>query len=159
MKKIILFISLFPYFLFMFFTSCDSKRVFEENIAISDAVWDIDEKITFEIEVKDTITSHNFYINVRNTGAYPYSNIFIFINSTFPDGGKARDTVECTLADASGRWLGDGSGDIFDNQILFKKGVRFPHSGKYIFEYEQAMRMEHLPFIMDVGMRIEKEIR
>lgn len=139
------------------FVSCDSKKVFDENKKISDEVWDADEKISFEVTITDTITPHNFYVNVRNSDGYPYSNIYIFINTVFPDGKSSRDTLECILADETGKWLGDGLGDIWDNQILFKKNVRFPLSGKYTFVMEQAMRTEHLPLILDVGLRIEKQ--
>ena len=82
---------------------------------------------------------------------------YLFPQLDDPLGGAyARDTIECILADNSGKWLGEGSGDIWDNQILFKKGVRFRKTGTYRFTLEQAMRVENLPLIMDVGMRIEK---
>lgn len=137
--------------------SCDSKKVFDENQKISDEVWDANEKISFDVNVTDTITPHNFYVNVRNSDGYPYSNIYIFITTIFPNEKSSRDTLECVLADETGKWLGEGIGDLWDNQILFKKHVRFPLSGKYTFVMEQAMRTEHLPLILDVGLRIEKE--
>jgi gliding motility-associated lipoprotein GldH len=67
-----------------------------------------------------------------------------------------RDTVELTLADASGKWLGSGMGDIWDNRVLFKQSFRFPEKGTYQFALEQAMRVDPLPQVMDVGIRIEK---
>lgn len=148
----------FSFFALVFFiSSCDQKRVFEKNTPISEGIWNMDEKPSFEIDVKDTISSHSFYINLRNSGAYPYSNIFVFVETLFPDSSKARDTVECFLADNAGKWLGKGSGDIWDNQILFKKGVVFPRSGQYKFILQHGMRTDELKEIMDVGLRIEKE--
>ena len=141
---------------FIFLISCDSSRVFEQNKEISQSVWDQKNKVTFQVEIKDTIFPHNVYINVRNAGMYPFSNIFLFITTTLPDGKTARDTAECILADKEGKWLGSGLGDIWDNQILFKKDVHFPQAGVYQFEFEQAMRTNLLPGIMDVGIRIEK---
>ncbi len=137
--------------------ACDSKRVFEKNIEIPNGLWNSKNKARFEVDITDSLTPHNFYINVRNAGAYPYSNIYLFLETEFPDKVYARDTIECILADNSGHWLGSGSGDIWDNQILFKKGVKFRKVGKYIFTIEQAMRVANLPMIMDVGMRIEKQ--
>ena len=61
-----------------------------------------------------------------------------------------------TLADDKGQWLGDGMGDIWDNRALFRERMRFPQSGLYTFEIEQAMRQNPLPQIMDVGLRIER---
>ena len=151
MKKIMLFlISL------MVFSACDDNRVFEENVGIPDNVWNQSFVPKFEIDIQDTMSYHNFYINVRNADGYPFRNLFMFITSTTPNQAPIRDTFECILADEQGRWLGDGLGDIFDNQILVKKGVRFPKAGTYTFEIEQGMRMEDLPLIMDVGIRVEK---
>jgi gliding motility-associated lipoprotein GldH len=64
--------------------------------------------------------------------------------------------VQIILADERGKWLGKGLGDIWDYQQLYKENVRFAQKGEYIFEYEQAMRLEKLPFILDVGLRVEK---
>jgi gliding motility-associated lipoprotein GldH len=136
--------------------SCDPRRVFDENKTLPDNIWERSNKVIFKVPITDTISPHNVYINVRNADGYPYGNLYLFVHSTFPDGRKITDTLECTLADANGKWLGDGAGDIYDNQILFKRNVRFRQSGTYIFELEQAMRLEKLPLLMDVGIRIER---
>jgi len=60
------------------------------------------------------------------------------------------------LANEKGKWLGSGIGDIYEIQIPYKKNVRFPYPGKYSFTFEQAMRIEELSFVYDVGLRIEK---
>ncbi|MEO6883618.1 MAG: gliding motility lipoprotein GldH [Bacteroidia bacterium] len=155
-KKIFFRTAFFLGLILITFSSCDKNRVFEQNQKIPDDTWDAKNVLKFQVNITDTVTPTNFYVNIRNTDNYPYRNIFLFITTRFPDGGKATDTLECTLADQNGKWLGSGLGDIWDNQILFKKNVRFPHTGNYIFEYQQAMRAEQLPEIMDVGLRIEK---
>jgi gliding motility-associated lipoprotein GldH len=139
------------------FTACDSKRVYEQNIDIPEYIWDKDNPVYFDVEIKDTVSLHNVYINIRNASGYAYSNLYLFLDTKYPNNSMSRDTIECILADPSGNWLGDGSGDIWDNQILFKKNVRFKQIGTYKFRYEQAMRMPKLPMIMDVGLRIEKQ--
>lgn len=142
--------------LLIFFASCDSKRIYEKNIEIIGNTWDDSQKIKFEVAVTDTVSGNNVFINLRHAGFYPYSNLFIFIKTTFPNGKVTRDTAECILADDKGKWFGEGLGDLWDARILFKRNVRFSQSGTYIFEYEQAMRIEKLPGVMDVGLRIEK---
>jgi gliding motility-associated lipoprotein GldH len=137
--------------------SCGDQRFFEEYVSIPGAEWKASERARFEVAIEDTAAHYDFFINIRNTGAYPYSNLFMFINTYFPDGRASRDTVEIFLADAEGRWLGQGSGGIWDNRVLFRRNVLFPMSGTYRFEIEQAMRLETLPEIMDVGLRIEKK--
>lgn len=137
--------------------ACDSKRVYEQNVDIPDYIWDKENPIYFDVPIVDTVSLNNVYINIRNASAYGFSNIYLFLDTKYPDNTISRDTIECILADQAGKWLGDGSGDIWDNQILFKKNVRFKQIGTYKFRYEQAMRMPKLPMIMDVGLRIEKQ--
>ncbi len=136
--------------------SCDSQVVFEKNIKLDDNRWAQGNVIRLETEIKDTLSPMNMYINIRNAGGYQFSNLFIFLTTTTPENVKARDTLELILADESGKWKGDGMGDIFDNRILFKKNFHFPVKGTYTFELEQAMRVDPLPQIMDAGIRIEK---
>jgi gliding motility-associated lipoprotein GldH len=136
--------------------SCDPNRIFEKNIRIPDGIWDRNNPVRFEVVVEDTITPHNLYINVRNTGMYPVSNLYLFVTTIAPSGHTIKDTVQVILADERGKWLGKGLGDIWDYQKLYKEQVRFAQKGEYIFEYEQAMRLEKLPFILDVGLRVEK---
>ena len=154
MQKILIYIlAIFGLFTFI---SCDRNRVFEENKNIPENLWYINNKVTFDINITDTVSANNLYINVRNSGSYSYSNLFVFLTTYLPDNTASKDTLECTLADASGKWLGSGLGDIWDNKILFKRDFRFPQKGKYRFEMVQGMRINPLPLIADVGLRIEK---
>ncbi len=144
-------------FLFLIFlSSCDRNVVFEKNVKLPGNKWEMNNIIKLDAEIKDTISLHNIYINVRNAGGYQFSNLYLFLSTRTPKGEDARDTIELTLADVRGKWLGNGSGDIWDNRILLKQKFRFPESGMYHFEIQQAMRINPLPQIMDAGMRIEK---
>ena len=138
------------------FAACDKDIVFEKNISITDYRWDQNNVVNLEADIKDTTSLHNIYINIRNASGYQFSNLFLFLNTSTPNGTVARDTVELMLADESGRWLGSGLGDIRDNRILFKANYRFPQAGVWKFGLQQAMRVNPLPDIADVGLRIEK---
>ncbi len=138
------------------FTSCDSTVIFEENVSMDKAVWSAAYPAHFEFEMKDTTTLHNFYVNLRNGENYGYSNIFFFVELEFPNGKKSVDTVECFLADPTGKWLGTGAGDIFDNRFLYQHGKQFPIAGRYKVDIYQGMRVENLPGIYDVGFRLSR---
>jgi gliding motility-associated lipoprotein GldH len=137
--------------------SCDSRRFFEENKIIDKSVWNNKDKAIFNVLITDILSSYDFFINLRNSGDYQYSNIYLFLKTVFPDGKVARDTIECQLADYDGKWLGSGISNLKFNRFLFRKGVRFPQKGQYVFEVEQAMRVNDLKGISDIGIRIEKE--
>lgn len=138
------------------FTSCDNNVVFEENKTIENATWGEKEPVHFEFEVKDTTTLHNFYINLRNTEKYAYSNLFVFVELEFPNGKKSIDTVECYLADRTGKWTGGGMGSLYDNRFLYQQKKQFPMAGRYDVHIYQAMRTPELEGINDVGFRLTR---
>jgi gliding motility-associated lipoprotein GldH len=136
--------------------SCNQDVVYERNERIPGYEWNRYHIPVFEVEIADTSDPHNLLINIRNTGQYPRSNLFLFISATAPGGAFTRDTLELTLAEPSGRWKGKGYGSIWQNRFIYKQNVRFPVKGVYRFEVEQAMRIDDLPGITDVGLRVEK---
>lgn len=149
-------IFLISFLIILFFSSCDSNRVYDENISFENTNWDRNKPVSFKIEISDTISQNQFFINIRNTTDYKYSNLYLFIRTQLPDGNISKDTVECILADINGKWLGNGLGSLKENNILLKNNLVFPETGTYIFEFEQAMRVENLQGIADIGIRIEK---
>jgi gliding motility-associated lipoprotein GldH len=146
-------------FLVFLMASCDSKRFFEENKTIETGVWLNTKAPSFTVNITDTLARYDLYLNVRNDGVYPYSNLYLFIHTTLPGGKTATDTVECQLADPDGKWRGSGLGNLKFNRFLFQRAMVFPHKGIYRFELEQAMRVKELKGIRDVGIRIEKQAR
>jgi gliding motility-associated lipoprotein GldH len=138
-------------------TSCDPGRVFEEHVALKKGIWNVRNEIPFNVTISDLVSRYNVYLNVRNGQEYPYSNLYLFMNTTSPDGNIARDTIELTLADYDGRWLGSGMGSVKFSRFQFQKGFKFTQGGNYRFTFEQAMRVNDLKGIYDIGLRIEKQ--
>ncbi len=130
--------------------------MFSEYKTFSNGEWFATEKAVFDLEITDTQTLNNIYLMLRHSEAYPYNNLFVFVTTKYPDGKVITDTMEVVLANQKGEWLGNGMGDIFDFKVPIKKNVRFPLGGKYQFSFEQGMRVNPLPMIMDFGFEIEK---
>ena len=152
-KKCLLMLTLFVGLL----VSCDSNRVYDENVVVENNGWVSGNKMRFDVVIPDNNLRYNVYLKVRNAPEYTYSNLFLFFTTTCPDGRMSRDTLELTLADFDGRWLGSGMGSVKYSKFLFRKGLKFPLAGKYRFELEQAMRVRELKGIRDIGLRIEKQ--
>ncbi len=139
---------------------CSEPPVFQADVPIADGRWDRQVKPTFAFDIADTVNKHDVFIDVRHTGEYPYSDLFLFVDLTGPGGRAARDTVECLLAEPSGKWYGKGLGFIFADRyqakVLYKLGNRFPASGRYSITLEQAMRTDTLIGVLDIGVSIER---
>jgi len=93
---------------------------------------------------------------VRHSEVYPFNNLIVFVTTKYPDGKVLTDTMNVILANDKGEWLGSGVGDIFDFKVPVKKNIRFPLGGKYQFIFEQGMRSDPLPMVLDFGFEIEK---
>jgi gliding motility-associated lipoprotein GldH len=144
------------FILAVFLSSCNKNVVYSKYITFDNNEWYAKNKATFDMEIVDSQSLHDVNLMVRHADSYPYSNLYLFLTTKYPDGKTTVDTLECILANTKGEWLGNGAGDIFDLTIPLKKNVRFPLTGKYEFSFEQAMRTDPLPLIMDLGMEVKK---
>lgn len=136
--------------------SCNGNVVYSQYKTFSNNEWSSKDKAVFDIEITDTENLNNINLMVRHADSYPFSNLFLFVTTKYPDGKIMTDTMELVLANQKGEWHGSGAGDIFDFKVPVKKNVRFPLAGKYQFTFEQAMRVDPLPLVMDFGFEIEK---
>lgn len=144
--------------LMLVIASCDNARVFDENKAIENNNWHYKTRVPFDVRIKDTSKLYNVYVNLRVDADYKYSNIFMWVHTTNPDKKTDQRRVEIRLADESGKWLGNGLGDIYDYQFPAFKKVKFPQQGFYKFELEQNMRDDTLMHVKAAGIRVEEVI-
>jgi len=150
--KIMLFVGIFMFVA----QSCDRKKVYDRYEKLENHTWKAENILTHDVNIQDTLSANNVFLNIRHSNDYPYRNMFMFISITDPSGQFKKDTVEVFLADEKGKWFGSGIGDVFQNKIPLLVNVRFQHQGVYTFEIEQAMRQNQLPGVLDIGLRIEK---
>ena len=151
MKKTVL-LSLFALLL----AGCTSTS-FNKRTVIPEAEWRQKNRVAFDVPIDDTLNGYVFGIGLRHLENYRYSNLFVFLHTRLPNGNLTHDTIECTLATPEGRWLGKSSGSMRDLLVPLNESLRFPLTGTYHFEIEQAMREPVLKGISDIGLYIEKQ--
>ncbi|CAG5077183.1 gliding motility lipoprotein GldH [Parvicella tangerina] len=149
---------LFPVLLtFILMTSCtDGDIMMEDTTPIAGQQWNAQDTIMFSFEIEDTTSYFDFFMNLRTTTSYEYANCFVFATLESPTM-LAVDTINIPLADpSSGRWLGEVSGSMVENHVLFMKNVRFHELGEYKIRFVQGMRDNPLGEISDVGLTVKK---
>ncbi|PQJ77142.1 gliding motility lipoprotein GldH [Polaribacter glomeratus] len=149
--------------LFLFLVSCNDKIEFTQYKSVSSSSWQANKNISFEFDVVDTILPKDLFINIRNTNAYPFSNLYVITELNFPNGNKIVDTLQYEMTDETGAFLGKGFAEIKENKLYYKEQKVFPKSGKYLLNIRHAMRkngaVNVIPFlegVQDVGLSIEK---
>jgi len=140
---------------FLGLISCSDRALMDQNKAIENKLWFNKQLPEFTVDIKDSSIPYNLYLNLRNTIDYPFSNIYVLVQQKNPDSTKKTYRVKVILANREGLWLGNSAGILFTHQVRFLKNYYFPKAGAYSFQLEQNMRLDPLPGINDVGLRLE----
>src|SRR6267154_2934586 len=138
---------------------CDSRRVFENNIEFRNRNWKIAEHVHFEFQIADTSGKYNLLMNIRNSLDYPYARIFVNYDLQKQDSTSLnkRMIAEYLFDQNTGKPFGtSGIGDIYDHQFPILKNYSFEKAGAYKITLNQFMRMDTIPGILAVGIRVEK---
>jgi gliding motility-associated lipoprotein GldH len=146
----------------LFFSACDNSRVYEKNHDFENRAWLAKDTPVFEFNIPDTVLSYNLYCNIRNSVAYPFSRIFVTYYLKDSSGMLIqKKLIDQMLFDPkSGEPHGtSGLGDIFDHQAPVVTNYKFRHAGLHKIKFEQFMRMDTLPGIMAVGVRVEQVVK
>lgn len=139
--------------------SCgDKNTLYNAYEDIEDGQWFVNKKYMFRFEVTDTTQAYNLYYLVRNAQQYPYYNLYLTRELKGPDGKNLLVRLdEMYLSDeTTGKPRGSGLGDLYDHKFVFQRNYRFPKSGAYTFTIAQSMRQNPLPFVMGIGLSVEK---
>ncbi len=139
-----------------FLMACTSNKVYDSFESIPGSIWSYNKPLEFKVPMNDTNQVYNIYLNLRHKSLYQMSNLFLFVTTKAPSGDMVKDTVEFILADPSGKWYGNGLGDLLTYKRIYKRNIRFGQKGVYTFDLQQAMRVNDLPHITDAGICIEK---
>lgn len=137
-------------------SGCLSSPFYQNEESLPGNTWPYQYRPSFKFEISDTSSYYNLYFLIRHTEAYPFENIWVWVYAKQPgDSTFEKTRIEIPLAERSGKWLGRGMGEIWEQRMpialdkTFKKGV-------YEVRFEQNMRVNPLPEVLHVGLRIEK---
>lgn len=136
-------------------SSCNNAVFYSDSHSIEGKTWSMFNPERYDITIEDSLQYYDFYVDLRIRDNYKYSNLFLFITTTFPDGSIAKDTLECPIADAEGKWFGKHSGTMVDYRFPLCRKVRFPNLGTYHFDIVHGMRDNDLEGVKNLGLRME----
>ena len=140
----------------MILSACDTKRLYETNTPVANQNWSYDDIKSYTVNVADTNTHYNIYINVRHSFLFEWRNIYVQVNTVLPDGKKLEKRVNLPLSETDGKWFGSCLGDNCDIPIMIQHDAKFPQVGKYTFTIRQDMRVNPLINIKSIGLRVER---
>lgn len=141
-------------------TGCLPSPYYQKEYPMLQNAWQYQNKPSFKFNITDTTAVYNLYFLVRHTEAYPYSNIWIWVYTKQPgDSSFQKSRIEIPLAEPSGKWLGRGMGEIWEQRMPITRNdnpMEFKKPGMYEIRFEQNMRINPLPEILQIGLRVER---
>lgn len=143
-------------------SSCENNTLYHTYRAIQgDLGWYRSDSLDFDLPSGLPPSAYTLEIGIRNTGVYPYKDIWLAVMQVSGDGvwGGTADTLHLYLADEKGRWDREGSvGGYYQSTFVCEKPfvVGTDSSGRSL-RVVHVMQDDPLPGISDVGIRLLKK--
>jgi gliding motility-associated lipoprotein GldH len=146
------------FFVLLSCAGCIPSPYYQKQEAIPANAWNYQFKPLFRFDIQDTTVKYRTYFIVQHTQAYPFCNLWMWLYIKTPgDSVIKKERINITLADPSGKWLGRGMGAIYEERVGINFGDQIPFNrrGTYEVALEQNMRVNPLPEVLHVGLRVE----
>lgn len=141
-------------------SSCRPSPQYQEHFTVPGGAWNMAYQPLFHFVIDDTASAYQLFLLIRHTDAYPFSNIWVNMDTKAPGDtvfGKVR--FEVPLAAPSGQWLGRGFGELYEQRVPITSADRpafFARRGGYTVRLTHDMRRNPLPEVYNVGLSLEK---
>ena len=138
-------------------SACNGQTVYHAYQSLPEQGWLRTDTLCFSVAVPDSLTYYRLCIEIRNRHDYPYRNLSLSVGCDTPAGTTPlpADTLQLTLADANGRWVGTGWSGLY--QTSFAAGsIRIGSPGTYLLKIAYTLPDDVLQGINDVGIKLRK---
>lgn len=138
--------------------ACAPNQVIEQADSLPNAMWAYQDTIWVEASIEDTATAYDLYLAIRHNQDYPYSNLWVHVQTFYPSGATGLLKEQLFIGNnEEQRWNTECMHDICNGLLPIVQGVRFSEMGDLRFAITHIMRTNPLPGVMDVGLRIERQ--
>lgn len=139
----------------MLLFSCADDSLYDQSYDFKGGVWNNQDTAAFYVDVENINVNYNFFLTLRTTKKYKYSNLWVKVIIESPDHSKSIMAQRIDIANPDGSWRGKVSGSIIENRLHYKTNA-FPIEGQYVFKLVHAVEQPNIEEVLDIGMRIEE---
>ena len=141
----------------LLFVGCNANRTYERFHTLP-AYWHKDDGQRFVFEIKEEEVAYNLVAQFKQDIDYPnYNFYFQYSLKSETDSLLSQELKEVVFFEPkTGKPLGSGIGDTFDHEYSLVDDFYFPGPGTYQVDFHQFMRVDSIPNILRLGLRVEK---
>ena len=143
-----------PFLLLLILASCQESFYYSDSKAFDEDAWGYQDSLEFKVNIADTTTHFDLMLDLIHSADYPFQNIYVYINTQFPNGKRFGKEVNIDLANKLGVWQGKCSGDWCNVRVNLQQNAFFNETGDYTFTLKQYMRTDTLQGIRKVGFNL-----
>jgi len=117
--------------------------------------WAYQDTLHYEFEIADTSQIYNLFLDLEHSTDFATQNLYVKLYTGFPNGQRPAQRLSIDMADKTGAWLGNCSGEKCRLNIPIQSNAYFDQMGTYSFTVEQFMRVDSLSEVLSAAFRIE----
>src|SRR4051812_27717133 len=111
-------ISLVLFTMAVLFSGCMPSPYYQQTYPVPENAWQSRYVPVYKFEISDTTAAYKMFFLIRHTDAYPFSNIWLIVSLKQPGDSTFRKVrIEIPLAEQSGKWMGRGMGEIWEQMM------------------------------------------
>lgn len=137
--------------------ACTTQTRYYQYRPVNDKAWHQSDTISFDVQLDDSIHSHQLEVGMRYTKQYPYQNFKIGVIVLSSDSQfLSTQNIVYQITDEAGNYLGSGQNSLYQltsNPIILSP---FAH-GSCIILLNQRMNDSIISGIHDVGIKISRK--
>lgn len=107
---------------------------------------------TAPVSFSPSPASGQLFVAVCHDASFPYSNLWLEVTTSTPGHRTVTDTVNMTLCDPYGRWLGKGFGGYYQMELPVNPSVTVDSATTLTVRH--IMRCDTIQGITRIGIRI-----
>lgn len=126
-----------------FLQSCGEKALFEVEKELIES-WSYDQALTLDIDVQDATKVYDLDLFIDHDRSYSFQNLYVTVETVFPDGKKTNSTIPINLSDKRGNMYGKCNSEKCQLRVFLVQAFKFKDAGKYKITVTQDSREEQL---------------
>jgi gliding motility-associated lipoprotein GldH len=138
------------FFYIILISSCN--YVYRDFQEVKDMQWYRSDAKIFEFEIKNE-AYYDMLFCMRHSTGYQFMSIKTKITMTTPDMNQFEKVAEFTVTDDKGRYVGEGTGQLWDIEEAFTAN-ELMKKGKYKIKIEHDMQIDPVILVIDIGLKV-----
>ena len=134
--------------------ACSDNTLYDHTIEFDNSIWKYETPANFEFDIADNAKRYDLFLDIDHSPEYAFENLYLRINTEFPDKSTASDTLSIEMVNNQGAWVGKCRSDICDLTVFLQENTRFKNVGNHKISIEQFTRESALNGIKSISFRL-----